>query len=101
MKAAYGWSISSAPAISCFYVPAGFMFYIVACLRCLWATAELQDSWLRGPSFQMGNFCFLPGTDSFGYLARYSFINIVKTRPSFVLLQYSTASTHFASNWEW
>ena len=45
-----------------FYVPAGFICYIVACLRCLWATAELQDSWLRGLSFQMGNFCFLPGT---------------------------------------
>ena len=63
MKATYGWSISSAPAIWCFYVPAGFICYIVACLRCLWATAELQDSWLRGPSFQMGNFCFLPSTD--------------------------------------
>ena len=47
-------------AIRCFYVPAGFICYILACLRCLWATAELQDSWLRGPSFQMGNFCFLP-----------------------------------------
>ena len=45
-----------------FYVPAGFICYIVACLRCLWATAELQESWLRGLSFQMGNFCFLPGT---------------------------------------
>ena len=63
MKAIYGWSIWWAPAIWCFYVPAGFIRYIVACLRCLWATAELQDSWIRGLSFQMGNFCFLPGTD--------------------------------------
>ena len=46
MQATYGW----------------FICYILACLRCLWATAELQNSWLRGPSFQMGNFCFLPGT---------------------------------------
>ena len=62
MQASYGWSISSAPAIRFFYVPAGFICYIVACFRCLWATAELQDSCLRGLSFQMGNFCFLPGT---------------------------------------
>ena len=71
VKAIYGWSISSAPAIWSFYVPAGFICYIVACLRCLWATAEIQDSWLRGTSFQMGNFCFLPGTHHlnsfFGY----------------------------------
>ena len=62
MQANYGWSPSSAPAICCFYVPAGFICNIVACLRCLWATAELQGSWLRGLSFQMGNFCFLPGS---------------------------------------
>ena len=71
MQATYDWSISSAPAIWVFYVPNGFICYIVACLRCLWATAELQDSRLRGLSFQMGNFCFLPGTHHlnsfFGY----------------------------------
>ena len=62
MKATYGWSISSTPAIWYFYVPTVFIRHIVAFPRCLWATAELQDSWLRGLSFQMGNFYFLLGT---------------------------------------
>ena len=60
MLATYARSIWSAAAISGFDLPAGFICYILTCLinRCLWATAELQDSW-RGPSFQMGmpNFC--------------------------------------------
>ena len=73
MKATYDLSISSAPAIESFYVPAGFICYILACLRCLWATVELQDSWLRGLSFQMGNFCFLPGTHG-GIMPVYIFI---------------------------
>ena len=50
--------------VGVFYVPAGFICYIVAFPRCLWATAELQDSWLRGLSFQMGIFVVsqvLPG----------------------------------------
>ena len=44
-----------------------FICYILTCLRFLWATAELQDSRLRGPSFQMGNFLFLPGTYQYEY----------------------------------
>ena len=61
MQATYGRSIWSAAAISGFDLPAGFICYILTCLinRCLWATAELQDTRLRGPSFQMGNFQFL------------------------------------------
>ena len=62
MQATYGRSIWSAAAISGFDLPAGFICYIPTCLRCLWATAELQDFRFRGPSFQMGNFQFLPGT---------------------------------------
>ena len=64
MEATYGRSIWSAASISGFDLPAGFICYILTCLRCLWATAELQDSRLRGPSFQMGNFQFLPGTST-------------------------------------
>ena len=56
MQATYGRSIWSAPAIWCFDLPAVFICYIVARLRCLWATAELQDNRLRGLSFQMGKF---------------------------------------------
>ena len=62
MQATYGRSVLSAWAIWFFYIPAPFICYIVECLKFLWATAELQDSWFRGLSFQMGNFCFLPGT---------------------------------------
>ena len=62
MLATYGRSIWSGSAIKGFDVLAGFICYILTCLRCLWARAELQDSQLRGPSFQMGNFQFLPGS---------------------------------------
>ena len=39
----YGRSIWSAAAISSFDLPAGFICYILTCLTCLWATAELQS----------------------------------------------------------
>ena len=77
MQATYGRSIWSAAAISGFDLPAGFICYILTCLRCLWATAELQDSRLRGPSFQFGNNKFLPGTLVFSILQYYYYTIIV------------------------
>ena len=62
MLATYGRSIWSGPAIKAFYVLAGFICYILTCLRCLWARAELQSRQLPCPSFQMENAKFLPGT---------------------------------------
>ena len=54
MQATYARSISSAAAIS-------GLNSLLCYNRCLWATAELQDSRLRGPSFQLGNQKFLDG----------------------------------------
>ena len=62
MKANYPRSVWSAVANIGFDLPAVLICNFSLCLRCLWATAELQDSRLRGTSFQMGDFKFLPGT---------------------------------------
>ena len=62
MEATYGRSIWSTAAFNGFDLPNVSICYILTWLRCLWATAELQNSWLCGPSFQLGNPKFLPGT---------------------------------------
>ena len=66
MEATYGRSIWSTAAFNGFDLPNVSICYILTWLRCLWATAELQNSWLCGPSFQLGNPKFLPGTSTAG-----------------------------------
>ena len=62
MQVHYSRSIWSASDISAFDLPAGFHLLHIIMSQCLWATAELQDSRLPGPSFQLWNPEFLPGT---------------------------------------
>ena len=62
MRATYGRSTWFGPAIKAFYVLVAIICYILTCLKCLWARAELQNSQLPCLSFQMENAKFLPGT---------------------------------------